>query len=87
MESPVHPHELKRILDFHEQPTRHHERTHALIKWKDRPEEGSTWEKISVLTKRFLTFVFADENSSIRGGVMSRQGSYKDKILGKSLTV
>ena len=67
MESLVQPHEPERILDFHERPTRHHVRTHTLVKWKDRPEEGSTWENISVLTKRFLTFVFTDENSSIRG--------------------
>ena len=39
----------------------------ALIKWKDRPEEGSTWENTSVLRKCFPTFVFADENFLQRG--------------------
>ena len=67
IEPPVQPHEPERILDYHEQRTRHHVRKQALVKWKDRPEEGSTWENISVLKKRFPTFVFEDENSSTRG--------------------
>ena len=40
----------------------------ALGKWKDRPEEGSTWENVSMLRKRFPTFVFEDENDSFQGG-------------------
>ena len=66
-ESPVQPHEPERILDSHELRTRHHVRHQVLVKWKDRPDEGSTWENISTLKKRFPTFVFADENSSKRG--------------------
>ena len=67
IEPPVQPHEPERILDYHEQRTRHHVRKQALVKWKDRPEEGSTWENISVLRKTFPTFVFEDENASPRG--------------------
>ena len=67
IEPPVQPHEPERILDYHEQRTRHHVRKQALVKWKDRHEEGSTWENISVLKKRFPTFFFEDENSSTRG--------------------
>ena len=70
IEPPVLPHEPERILDYHEQQTRHHVRRQALVKWKDRPEEGSTWENISVLKKRFPTFVFEDENNLRGGGVM-----------------
>lgn len=78
---------LERILDFHEQCTRHHVCKQALVKWKDTPEEGSTWENISVLKKRFLTFFFYGKKLFHKGGVFSRQGSLKDKIIGKSLTI
>ena len=67
-EPSVLPHEPERILDYHEQRTRHHVRRQALVKWKDRPEEGSTWENVTVLRKRFPTFVFEDENQSPRRG-------------------
>ena len=67
-ESPVQPHEPERILDSHELRTRHHIRHQVLVKWKDRPDEGSTWENISTLKKRFPTFVFTNKNSSKRGG-------------------
>ena len=66
-EPPVQPHEPEKVLDFHELRTRNHVRRQVLVKWKDRPDEGSTWENISTLKKRFPTFVFADENSFIRG--------------------
>ena len=66
-EPPVQPHEPEKVLDFHELRTRNHVRRQVLVKWKDRPDEGSTWENISTLKKRFPTFVFADENSSRRG--------------------
>ena len=60
-------HEPEKILDYHDLRTRHHVRRQVLVKWKDRPDEGSTWENISTLRKRFPNFVFADENSSKRG--------------------
>ncbi len=59
----VQPHEPNFFLDFHELRTRHHVRRQVLVKWKDRPNEGSTWENISTLKKRFPTFVFEDKNS------------------------
>ena len=59
---PFLPHEPKKILDYHDLRTRQ-----VLIKWKDRPNKGSTWENISTLKKQFPTFVFKDENSSTRG--------------------
>ena len=54
IEPPVQPHEPERILDFHEKLTRHHVRNKSLVRWKDKPEEGSTWENISIL--RILDF-------------------------------
>ena len=62
VELPILPHELERVLDYHMLRTRHQVWKQALIKWKDYPEEGSTWENISVFRKRFPTFVFEDEN-------------------------
>ena len=67
IEPPIQLHELERIFDYHEQRTRHHVRKEALVKWEDRPKEGSTWENISVLRKTFPTFVFEDEIASPRG--------------------
>ena len=64
IEPPVEPHEPEKILDHHELRTRHHIRKQVLVKWKDRPDEGSTWENVSTLRKRFPAFVFEDENSS-----------------------
>ena len=62
VEPPILPHEPERVLDYHMLRTRHQVWKQALIKWKDRQEEGSTWENISVLRKYFPTFVFEDEN-------------------------
>ncbi|RYA67921.1 hypothetical protein DD598_26425 [Enterobacter cloacae complex sp. 2DZ2F16B1] len=64
IEPPTLTHEPEHVLDYHELRTQHHVRQQALIKWKDRPEEGATWENISVLKKKFPIFVFEDENSS-----------------------
>lgn len=44
VEPPSLPHEPKQILDTQEKRTRHSVRRECLVKWKDRPEEGSTWE-------------------------------------------
>ena len=63
IEPPTLPHEPERIIDSHDLRTRHHVRHQVLVKWKDRSEEGSTWENVSTLKKRFPTFVFADKNS------------------------
>ena len=71
IEPPVHPHEPKKVLVFHESCLRQ-----VLVKWKDRHDEGSTWENISTLKKRFPNFVFEDENSFEKGGVMSRHRSW-----------
>ena len=54
----VEPHEPERILDHHELCTRNHICKQVLVKWKDRPDEGSTWENTSTLRKRFPRFVF-----------------------------
>ncbi|MCO5558714.1 hypothetical protein L7F22_012300 [Adiantum nelumboides] len=68
LEPPNLPHEPERILDSHDLRTRRHVRHQVLVKWKDRPEEGATWEIVSTLRKRFPSFVFKDENASPRGG-------------------
>ncbi|MCO5607155.1 hypothetical protein L7F22_061348 [Adiantum nelumboides] len=68
IEPPNLPHEPERISDSHDLRTRHHVRHQVLVKWKDRPEEGATWENVSTLRKRFPSFVFEDENTSPRGG-------------------
>ena len=65
---PMEPHEPKRILDRHELRTRNHIRNkQVLVKWKDRPDKGSTWENASTLRQRFPQFVFEDQNSFKRG--------------------
>ena len=66
-ETLVQPHECERILDYHDLRTRNHVCRQVLIKWKDRPDEGSTWENISTLKRWFPNFVFEDKNSSKRG--------------------
>ena len=67
VEPPTQSHESKRVLDYHNLQTRQHIRRQALIKWKDCSKDDFTWENISVLWKRYPTFVFEDKNSSIRG--------------------
>ena len=62
-EPPVEPHEPERILDHHELRTHNHICKQFLFNWKDRPDEGSTWENTSILRKRFPQFVFEDKNS------------------------
>lgn len=39
------PHDLERVLNNHILRTRHQVWKQALIKWKDRQEEGSAWER------------------------------------------
>ena len=68
IEPPSVPHEPEHILDKHELRTRHYVRQQVLVKWKDRPVEGSTWENVSVLKKCFPSFVFEDKNVFPRGG-------------------
>ena len=63
IEPPTLPHEPERIIDSHDLRTHHQVCHQVLVKWKDRSEEGSTWENVSTLKKRFPTFVFADKNS------------------------
>ena len=63
IEPPTLPHEPERIIDSHDLRTCHHVCHQVLVKWKDRSEEGSTWENVSTLKKRFPTFVFVDKNS------------------------
>ena len=70
IEPPNLPHEPEQIMDSHDLRTRHHVRHQLLVKWKDRPEEGATWENESTLKKCFPTFVFEDKNILPRGGVM-----------------
>ena len=53
IEPPIEPHEPEKILDHHELRTRHHVRKQVLVKWKDRPDKGSTWENASTIQKRF----------------------------------
>ena len=67
IEPPVEPHDPKKILDGHELCTCHHICKQVLIKWKDRPAKGSTWENASIIRKRFPQFVFKDKNS-FKGG-------------------
>ena len=64
IEPPSIPHEPERILGFRDRNTRHTVYREALVKWKDREDEASSWERVSTLTKNFSEFVFADENSS-----------------------
>ena len=42
IEPPSVPHEPEHILDSHKQRTRHYVRQQVFVKWKDRPQEGST---------------------------------------------
>ena len=63
----VEPHELEKILDCHELRTCHHICKQVLVKWKDRPDKGFTWENTSTLRKRLRHFVFEDEKSFKRG--------------------
>ena len=63
----VEPPKPKRILDHHELRTRNYICKQILVKWKDRPDKGSTWENASTLRKRFPQFVFKDKNSFKRG--------------------
>ena len=65
------PHEPERILDTREKRTRNTIYKECLVKWKDCAEESSTWERVSIIHKRFPTFniqpsnhVFEDENIS-----------------------
>ena len=51
IEPPTLPHEPERIIDSHDLRTRHHICHQLLVKWKDRSEEGSTWENVSTLKK------------------------------------
>ena len=67
IEASVLPHKLKRILDFQEKCTRHVIRCQGLVEWKDRTEEGSTWEDVMPLKTHFPMFVFEDDHSSKRG--------------------
>ena len=46
---PSQPHELEQILDCHELRTHNHIRCQILVKWKDKPNEGFTWENINTL--------------------------------------
>ena len=64
IEPPTLPHEPESIMDAHELRTRHHVRQQVLVKWKDRPVEGATWENVSTLKKRYPNFVFEDKNFS-----------------------
>ena len=55
IQPPLIPHEP---LDFQEKCTRHSIHKEYLVKWKDRLEEGSTWERVSSLKSYFPTFLF-----------------------------
>ena len=62
------PHEPERILDTREKRTRNTIYKECLVKWKDCVEESSTWERVSIIHKRFPPFniqpsnhVFEDE--------------------------
>ena len=46
-------------------------------KWKDRLDEGSTWENVSTMTTRFLTLFSRTKNLFGGVGVMSRQRSWR----------
>ena len=50
-EPQVLPHKPEKVLDTHDLRTRHHIRWQVLVKWKDRPYEGSTWENITTVRK------------------------------------
>ena len=67
-EPPSIPHVPEKVLGFQNRHTRHMVYRECLVKWKDRPEEASTWERVGNITKRYPDFVFADENSSQGGG-------------------
>ena len=56
------PHEPEKVLDIREKRTRHSIFQDCLVKWKNKPEESSTWEMVSTLQRRFPNFVFEDAN-------------------------
>lgn len=65
------PHEPEKILDTREKRTRNTIYKDCLVKWKDCAKESSTWERVSIIHKRFPTFnmqpsnyVSEDENVS-----------------------
>ena len=60
IDPPSVPHEPESILDTKELCTRHQVWREVLVKWLDRPEEGSTWGNISTIKKQFPSFVFSD---------------------------
>lgn len=67
-EPPSIPHVPEKVLGFQNRHTRHMVYRECLVKWKDRHEEASTWEQVGNITKRYLNFVFEDENSFQGGG-------------------
>ena len=75
VEPPVLPHKPERVLDYHMLRTRHHVRKQALIKWKDCPDKGSTWENISD-AEAFPYFCFRGRKVFPKGGVTSGLRSY-----------
>ena len=90
VEPPILPHEPERVLDYHMLRTRHQVWKQALIKCKDRPEEGSTWENISVLRKCLPTCVLEDKNDSSWKTMIEKDSFHEDMsyIFGyRSLTV
>lgn len=44
LKPPSVPHEPEKILGFRNRHTRHNVYKEALVKWKDREQEASTWE-------------------------------------------
>ena len=61
IEPPTLPHEPESIMDTHELRTQHHVHRQVLVKWKDRPIEGATWENVSTLKKRYPNLFFEDK--------------------------
>ena len=76
VEPSVLPHKLERVLEYHMLSTFHHVWKQVLIKWKDRPDEGSTWENFSDV-EAFPYFCFRGQKLFLKGGVMSGLRSYK----------
>ena len=63
------PHEPERILDHRIKKLRSREIHEYKIKWKDRVEEDSTWERVDTLQKLFPTFQLQECNYLERGSM------------------
>lgn len=64
IETPSIRDKLERILGFRDLNMRHIVYDKALVKWKECEDEASSWEQVSMLTKKFLELIFMNKKNS-----------------------